>query len=80
MDGREVLEELRRRRELACIPVVALTGTGPRVSEIEALHERVNAVFQKAEGSAEDLLAAVEHHVRRAERECFEIASMGEEG
>ncbi len=79
MDGFELLDEIKGRDELSCIPVIVLTGTDSPPDLAKRLGDDVVELFRKGSWSREELLYAVERHTKRAELECVNDAMRREE-
>ena len=79
MSGYELLDEMSGQPELACIPVVVVTGTRPGRAALEKLEEQAIELLYKGQWSPDDLLRAAERILRRAEVRCVEIAMREEQ-
>lgn len=80
MSGYELLDEIYAREELACIPVIVITGTTPDAEQKKRLDEHAVEVLRKGEWSTDDLIHTANRHLRRAEIRCVERAEQLERG
>ncbi len=78
MDGYEILDELKRRAELRCIPVIVVTAAAEDHLDRPRLLRQAAAIFRKGELDPQELVETVAEQVALAERACLEQASIDE--